>query len=113
MEGAGSEKKSINTVNGLYKDLAQHTAILLTKMGVTEQPILLSVEDDSGIFEGTSRKHLSNPAITGYWKISPDIYIKLCGMHMLGSGMYVCYMQDKLKKSAADFSLEEVKFILY
>ena len=111
MEGTGYEKKGINTVSGLYKDLSQHTAILLTKMGVTGQPILLSVEDDSGIFEGTSRNHLSNPAITGYWKISPDIYIKLCGMHMLGSGMYVCYMQEKLKKSAADFTLEEVKFI--
>ena len=37
----------INTANELYKSISQHIAVLLTRMGVTEQPILLSVENDS------------------------------------------------------------------
>lgn len=32
-------------------------------------------------------------------------------MHLLGVGMYVCYMQEKLKKSASDFSMDELKKI--
>ena len=84
---AGNASSSINSAmnNDLFKNLTQATAILLTKMGVTSQLALKSM--------------------------SPDVYIKVCGMHMVGSGMYVCYMQEKLKKSAADFSLDEIKGI--
>ena len=30
-------------------------------------------------------------------------------MHLLGVGMYVCYMQEKLKKSASDIETDTVK----
>ena len=110
---AGNASSSINTAmnNDLFKNLTQATAILLTKMGVTSQPFMMNVEGDSGIFEGTFRNHTTNPQILALKNMSPDVYIKVCGMHMVGSGMYVCYMQEKLKKSAADFSLDEIKGI--
>lgn len=95
----------------LYKKLVSNSAVLLTKMHVTSEPFILTLLDDSGIFEGTFRNHITNPGVLALKSMSPDVYIKVCGMHMLGSGMYVCFMQEKLKKSVEDFSLEEIKSI--
>lgn len=95
----------------LFKKLTSNIAVILTKMHVTSEPFIMDVESDSGIFEGTYRNHLSNPRILALKNMSPDIYIKACGMHLLGVGMYVCYMQEKLKKSASDFSMDELKKI--
>ena len=86
----------------LYKKLTSNIAVI---------SFIMDVESDSGIFEGTYRNHLSNPRILALKNMSPDIYIKACGMHLLGVGMYVCYMQEKLKKSASDFSMDELKKI--
>ena len=93
----------------LYKVIVSNTAVLLTKMNVTSEPFLMNVEEDSGIFEGTFINHTANSRILALKGMSPDVYIKVCGMHMLGCGMYVCYMQEKLKKSAADFSMDELR----
>ncbi len=107
---AGSALESeMNTE--LYKKITSNVAVLLTKMHVTSEPFLMTVEGDSGIFEGFYRNHITNPNILALKNMSPDVYIKVCGMHMLGSGMYVCHMQEKLKKSADDFTLDEVKAI--
>lgn len=95
----------------LFKKITSNVAVVLMKMHVTSEPFIMDVTSDSGIFEGTYRNHLTNPRIVALKNMSPDIYIKACGMHLLGVGMYVCYMQEKLKKSASDFSMDELKRI--
>ena len=95
----------------LFKKITSNVAVILTKMHVTSEPFIMDVESDSGIFEGTFRNHITNPRVVALKNMSPDIYIKACGMHLLGVGMYVCYMQEKLKKSASNFTMDELRRI--
>ena len=95
----------------LFRDLTQDIGILLFKMGVVQQPSVRFFQNDGGILQGMFVQHTTNPRILALKSMQGDTYLKVCGMHALGGGMYVTHMQSQFKKSVENFNTQELQSI--
>lgn len=94
--------------NQLFRDLTQDAGVLLYKMGIAKEPHVKFFNDDGGILLGLFVQHTTNPQILAVKSMSMDMYLKVCGMHALGAGMYVTYMQSQFHKPVEQFSSSEL-----
>lgn len=115
--GIGKKKETSSQYNQmpindpLFRELTQYAALLLMKMGISKQPGLMFFKDDRGLLEGLFVQHTTNAQILQLRSMSEDTYVKVCGMHALGAGMYIAHMQDVVKKPLEEFSSEDLRDI--
>ena len=95
----------MNEESALFWDLTQAASILMLKMGLTKSPDVLYFKEDGGILESLYEQHKQLQAE------SLDAYLKTCGKHALGAGIYTAMAQAELHKTLNQFSEEETKRI--
>ena len=95
----------------LFRNLTQDIGILLYKMGVVQQPSTRFFRNDGGILQGMFVQHTTTPSILALKSMQGDTYLKVCGMHALGGGMYVTYKQSQFQKSVENFNAQELRSI--
>ena len=93
----------------LYGRIAKSVADALVGIHMIDDPsTMLSVEEDGGVFDKVFGQHITEKKFTAMKNLSPDTYMQVSEMHILGCGMHVYLLQDEFKKSVSGFTLADV-----
>lgn len=110
-----SAKDAAEKMSGkqLRETITRNAAEALVKINMISDPsMMMTVEEDSGLYDIVFGQHITEKRFVVMKNMSTDTYLRVSEMHIMGCGMYVHRMQERLGKSAADFSVEEIKGIV-
>lgn len=95
----------------LFKDITQDVTICMMQVGILKEPMMQFLNDDLGILNRQHELHTTDAEFISLKNTEYDTYAFVCGMHALGTGLYVCTKQVDIEKSIQEWELAEVQSI--
>lgn len=95
----------------LFRDITQDVTICMMQVGILKEPMMQFLNNDLGILNRQHEMHTTDAEFISLKNTEYDTYAFVCGMHALGTGLYVCTKQVDNEKSIQEWGLAEVQSI--
>ena len=94
----------------LREIIHRNVAEEMVNIHIIETPSMLTdVGEDGGIYQFAFDRHLTEKRHLVVKNMGSDVYVEITQMHLMGAGMVAYRREVSFKKSAADFSVDEMK----
>lgn len=99
----------IMLLNDFKRNLFQDTSLILNGCGLTTAPILLTINDDQGIFDAMFMVNQNDYDVFRLSKSNPELYLLALASRILGVGICVASYQKSAGEGANEFSDEDMR----